>query len=383
MEFLPFFIFLAFIALVVVLGSRGGKKVVTVLRQKMREGEYRAHPALRRSQKNPLLVPHTRNEWESTAVFNPAAIYLDGKVHLLYRAMGNDGVSRVGYASSDDGIHFTQRAKEPVFTPRLGIGMPRKILGPRIYSRIRYPSGGGWAGCEDPRIIQLGERLYMTFVAFDGWGFIRMAMTTIAVDDFLKQVWDWTPPTLISPPDQIHKNWVIFPEKIHDKYAIMHGVSPEVMIEYVDSLDELDGEKFIQSAFRKIKTQNRWDAWVRGAGPPPVKTKWGWLVIYHAHSEGETERYKLGAMILDAVEPEKVLYRSKGPLLEPDTWYENHGKPGIVYASGAVVLNDVLHVYYGAGDTSVCVATIPLTQLCEAMIENHKPQPAIEPVAIS
>lgn len=383
MDFIPLFIFLAFISLVIIAASAHRRKKNIEDIQSAKTNNVAEHPILVRSQKNPVIVPHDRNSWESAAVFNPAAIMLDGKVHLLYRAMGDDGVSRVGYASSDDGINFVQRSKKPVFTPRIGMGIPAQHIGPKVYSVQRYPSGGGWAGCEDPRIVQHGERLYMTFVAFDGWGFIRMAMTTISVEDFLNKAWNWTPPALISPPDQIHKNWVIFPEKINGKYAIMHGVSPEVMVEYVDSLDAFDGETFIQSGFKKIKTQNRWDAWVRGAGPPPVKTTWGWLVIYHAHSEGETDRYKLGAMLLDLEDPTKVLFRSQGPLLEPDTWYENHGKPGIVYASGAVVLNDILHVYYGAGDTSVCVATIPLTQLCEALMKKHIPRPSVEPVSIT
>ena len=64
---------------------------------------------LERSAKNPILVPRPDVWWESEAVFNPAALYDNGRVHLLYRAMGADGISRIGYASSRDGIHFEER----------------------------------------------------------------------------------------------------------------------------------------------------------------------------------------------------------------------------------------------------------------------------------
>lgn len=325
---------------------------------------------LERSKKNPLIAPHPHNSWETHAVFNPAVMVHDGVVHMLYRAMGHDGVSRVGYATSTDGIHFTRHYNRPVFVPQIGKGIPlKKSKLSRFFSRKKNASGGGWAGCEDPRIVQIGDMFYMTYVAFDGWGFIRMAMTSLSEADFRAHQWNWSPSVLLSPPDEIHKNWLLFPEKINGKYAIVHSIHPKIEIEYVDSLEEFDGEKrFIKSGYnRGIKTKGRWDTWVRGAGPPPVRTPDGWLVLYHGIQEGETHKYKLGAMLLDLEDPTRVIGRLQYPLLEPDTWYENHGKPGIVYASGAIVLNDMLYVYYGAGDTSVCVGTIPLKVLCDAI----------------
>src|SRR5258708_5076155 len=70
--------------------------------------------AFKRSSENPIINP-TRYSWESAAVFNPAAIIKDGRVHLFYRALGADGVSRIGYVSSPDGIHFDERLPYPVF----------------------------------------------------------------------------------------------------------------------------------------------------------------------------------------------------------------------------------------------------------------------------
>lgn len=263
---------------------------------------------LTRSKKNPILTPHPHNDWETQAVFNPAVIVVDGVVHMLYRAMGKDGVSRVGYASSKDGIHFSRHYNRPVFVSKQGINFPLRMRRlSRRYNRKKNPSGGGWAGCEDPRIVQIDDTLHMTFVAFDGWGFIRMAMTSLAVADFMNREWNWSPPVLLSPPDEIHKNWLLFPEKINGKYAILHSIHPNLEIEYVDSLEVFDGEKrFIHSHYnRGVKTRGRWDTWVRGAGPPPVRTPYGWLVLYHGIQESETHKYKLGAMLLDLNNPSK------------------------------------------------------------------------------
>ena len=100
-----------------------------------------------------------------------------------------------------------------------------------------------------------------------------------------------------------------------------------------------------------------WDTWIRGAGPPPLKTKDGWLLLYHAMDVRDPNRYKLGAMLLDLNDPTKVLYRSRTPILEPDVYYENQGfKAGVVYSCGAVVKDGELYVYYGGADSVTCVA---------------------------
>src|SRR3989344_3336880 len=133
---------------------------------------------LNRSDRNPVLEPDPAHWWESEAVFNPAAVYDNGRVHVLYRAMGADGISRIGYASSADGINFDERLPYPVFSPARDFGIPERnrVYGPLSYSQIHYASGGGWGGCEDPRAVKIGDEILMTLVAFDGWGFVRVAL---------------------------------------------------------------------------------------------------------------------------------------------------------------------------------------------------------------
>jgi predicted GH43/DUF377 family glycosyl hydrolase len=332
---------------------------------------------LHRSGRNPILTP-TALEWESEAVFNPAAFTDNGRVHLLYRAMGPDGVSRLGYASSEDGIHFDERLDYPVFTPRKGFGAPTEeaIHGPQTYDIIANPSGGGWAGCEDPRAVKVDGRVYLSYVAFDGWNFVRQALTSIALPHVHAKNWQWRNPVLISKPGEIQKNWVIFPEKINGKFAILHGLSPKVHIEYLDSLDDLDGNTFIDSLPQAhgagyTGRTDKWDSRVRGAGAPPLKTPLGWLLLYHATDKYDPGKYKLGAMILDEHDPTKILYRSDNPVLEPQEWYENQGKPGVVYTCGAVIVSGNLIVYYGGGDKHIAVARANIDKFIGALTEGH------------
>ncbi len=348
------------------------KKIVrkkTVIEKKVVESQI-----FQRSESNPIISPKENNSWESKATLNPAAIYSDGKVHLIYRAIGNNDVSVLGYASSVDGVNIDERLLYPVFFK--GQDSFRKTSS----IKIPYSSGGGWnGGCEDPRLTLIEDTVYLLYTAFDGWGSLRMAMAMISLDDFLHKRFNWSQPVYISKPGEIHKNWVIFPEKIKGKFAILHSISPKVLIEYVDSLEELGRDKYINSFYGSRsasdeKVATRWDSWVRGAGPPPIKTKYGWLLLYHAMSDSDPNRYKLGAMILDVRDPSKVLYRYNKPILEPDECYENEGfKRGVVYSCGAVVIDGQLFVYYGGSDTVVCVARADLDQFLEQIISNSEP----------
>src|SRR3989344_1229896 len=321
-----------------------------------------------RHHSNPVLTPRSDYHFEARATFNPSAVLADGKIHLLYRAVGHDDVSRICYASSSDGCSIYYRHWEPVYNPSLA---KRNMRMPKI----AYASGGGTAGgCEDPRLTELEGRIYMIYTAFDGWSSLRLAITSIAKEDFLANHWNWRKPVLISPPGQIQKCWTLFPEKINGKYAILTGVSPEVQVTYLNSLDELDGKHFITS---KIPVSNpkdkRWDNWMRGVGPSPIKTKLGWLILYHAMDLRDPNRYKMGAMILDSNNPTKIVYRSKEPILEPDMEYENLGfKAGVVYSCGAVVKDKYLIVYYGGADTVVCVAVADYGKFIKEIAE-HKP----------
>ena len=292
---------------------------------------------------------------------------MDNKVHFLYRAIGSDGLSRLGYAVSSDGFIIDERLPEPVYEHN-----PHQHQF-NIYS---YFSGGSWGGCEDPRLVRVDNEdvVYMTYTACDGG--LRVGLTSIKVNDFLTKRWNWKIPKLISPPGEVHKNWVVFPEKIKGKYAILHSINPRISIDYVDDLEFADN-RYIQSRHggRPAKTSKCWDNWIRGVGPTPLKTEYGWLVLYHAMDDRDPGKYKVGAMLLDLDDPTKILHRSPEPILEPCEDYENNGcKWGVVYASGVIVKDGKLLVYYGGADSCVCVAYTDLKEFIETLRKGTKPK---------
>jgi predicted GH43/DUF377 family glycosyl hydrolase len=130
-------------------------------------------------------------------------------------------------------------------------------------------------------MVEIDNTVYMTFTAFDGWGFLRMALSSLPLPDFLGHRFGWTVPVFLSPPGELHKNWVLFPEKIRGRYAILHSLAPKLSIEYVDDLSEFEDEnRFISSDYQRDKGRpDSWDKWVRGAGAPPLKNRVGWLLL--------------------------------------------------------------------------------------------------------
>lgn len=322
--------------------------------------------SLKKPKANPIIEPIV-SDWEAKATFNPTAVTHGGEVHIIYRAIGNDDMSRLGYAHSKNGMKVDERHPNAAYVhefnrePKAGV------------KKVSYLSGGGWGGgAEDPRLTLLGSEVYLLYTAFNGWDSVRIALTRITLDDFLnKNFGSWEKPVFISPPGEIHKNWALFPDKIGGKYAILHSISPEIMIDYFDDLDELDGETYIKSVHQGSLHWQRRDKGVRGVGPSPLKTDFGWLVLYHATEEADPGRYKLWAMLLDADNPERVIARSSKPILEPDEDYENDGyKWGVVYSCGAVIKEGNLIVYYGGADKVSCVASADLNAFLSELLKS-------------
>lgn len=366
-----------------VAASRGRSRTAAVRRPRTKtvvRAKRAAYPiqerfaAIRKHESNPIIEPREGNFWEMKATFNPAAVNTDGRVHLLYRAIGGGDVSVLGYAVSDDGVTLAERPDESAFSHRTKGATP--LL---AEPKIDYLSGGGSSGgSEDPRLVVLEEegRIYLTYTAFDGWGSVRIALSSIAKDDFINQRWKWSVPIFLSPPGEVHKNWVLFPEKINGKFAILHSLSPKILIDYVDDFSDLESDSAnIRSHYSRFSDGQGWDSWVRGAGPPPIRTRLGWLLFYHAMDIRDPNRYKLGAMILDADDPTKILYRSSVPVLEPEEWYENTGwKSGVIYSCGAVVKDGELYVYYGGADSVVCVAVANLDHFLDELVKRGAPR---------
>lgn len=293
---------------------------------------------------NPIIAPKPEVKWESKYTFNPAAIYEDGRVHILYRAQGKDETSVIGYASSGDGVHIDERLTSPIYVPR------------EDFERKAHP---GYSGCEDARLTRIGERIYMCYTAFTGEEPTRIALSSILVSDFVAKRWNWAKPKLISPPDMNDKNACVLPDTFGGKYAFFHRIHHAIWIDFVDDL-EFDKPTWLYGKAILQARKGRWDSEKVGIGPPPIKTDKGWLLIYHGISS-EDKKYRLGACLLDRDDPSIVLSRLDTPVLEPDKDYEENGlRPGTVFSCGYAVIDNQLFLYYGGADQVVCVASAPI-----------------------
>ena len=306
---------------------------------------------LKRPKENPIIIPNKKHPWESKATFNPAAILLEDKVHILYRAMSEDNTSVLGYATSRDGIHIDYRAVQPIYVPR------------EPFEQKLEP--GGNSGCEDPRLTKIGSRIYMCYTAFDGKNPPRVALTWITERNFLKQKWDWAKPVLISPPGFDDKDAFVFPEKVNGKYIIVHRSGDDIDLSFNSSLD-FKGDTWLEEYRWIAPRAGWWDSKKVGAAAPPVKTKEGWVFLYHGVSEDSI--YRVGAVLLDLKNPSKIIGRTDNPIFEPEMLYEKEGQiPNVVFPCGVVLIGKKLFVYYGGGDQVIGVATVDIDELIKVL----------------
>jgi len=319
---------------------------------------------LQRYQRNPILEANPDREWESGAVFNSSAVIgEDNKVYLLYRAVPKgytrrpDGygyrnyISRIGCAISEDGIHFS-RFQRPIIEPT-----------------DEYDC----FGCEDPRVTRLevnGRRLYfitytaLSAPAYSGHGNRVALASTTDFQTFHKHG--------VVIPELEDKDAVLFPGLIKGRIAMLHRVLPNIQIVYFDDLEQLlnPQEEFWRryktslEDFTVLRPKYEWEARKIGAGPPPIKTEEGWLLIYHGVDAHRV--YRTGLALLDLEDPLKVVARSPRPVLEPRERYEKQGDvPNVVFPEGAIVKGDTLYLYYGGADKCCCLATAKLSELLD------------------
>jgi beta-1,2-mannobiose phosphorylase / 1,2-beta-oligomannan phosphorylase len=303
---------------------------------------------------NPIISPLPTHAWESQATFNPAAIYENGKVHILYRALSADNTSVVGYASSRDGFHIDERLPDPIYVPR------------EDFEAKHIPNGN--SGCEDPRVTRIGETIYMLYTAYAGDGPPRVALTSISVADFDAHRWNWSRPVLISPLNADDKDAALFPRKVNGKYVFLHRLGSDIWIDFVDDIASFDGKtKFLGGKILMRPRDTAWDSRRIGGTSPPIETEYGWLMFYHGISK-RTGHYNVRVALLDPDDPTLILYRTHDPLLEPEMPYEKNGVvQNVVFPCGAVRIKDTLFVYYGGADKFVAVATLNMETIVKGL----------------
>jgi predicted GH43/DUF377 family glycosyl hydrolase len=308
-------------------------------------------PVFVRAKNNPILEPIDNHIWEDKAVFNPAAIEIKGNIHIVYRAMGNDDTSVMGYACSKNGKEIIERLNQPIYTPR------------EAFEGKSHP---GNSGCEDPRITRIDDTLHMFYTAYDGVNPPVVAATSIDVKDFVNKKWNWKKPVIITPIGIDNKDACLFPEKINGKYFVFHRAHNHICLDPIRSLD-FDLDK-IESFTPVIGPRTgMWDSKKVGIAAPPIRTRKGWLLLYHGVSDSSV--YRVGALLLQLKDPTVVLSRTTDFIFQPETDYEKNGQVSeVVFPCGIVERRGTLFAYYGGGDSVVGVATAKIDDILAAMV---------------
>lgn len=316
---------------------------------------------LKRFKENPILSPNRENIWEAEAVFNGCAIKENDKFHLVYRAMSppqpyhdfNMQVSSIGYATSDDGSHFKRR---------------RQLLKPEHDWEI--------FGCEDPRVTKLNNKYYIFYTALSTYPFSAEGIRIgVAVTKNFKTIEE---KHLVTPFNS--KAMALFPERIKGKIVGILTANTDIppakiAIAIFDRESDIWSREYWKHWYSTLHTHvihlMRTSNDHVEVGAPPVKTKYGWLLVYCYIKNylSSPRTFGIEAVLLDSEYPSKVIGRIKEPLLVPETYYELYGNvPNVIFPSGAVLHDDNVFIYYGAADTTCCLAICDLKKLIKQMV---------------
>lgn len=299
---------------------------------------------------NPILAPRGTG-FESRNVFNAAAVDIDGSVYILYRAMDAANTSTIGLAISKDGSTIDERLDSPIYVPRADF-------------EIKRGSPTGNSGCEDPRIVRIGDMLHMTYTAYDGVHAPAGAVSSIGVDDFVARRFDqWSMPFILTPENYDDKDLVLMPETMGGNYMLYHRINNQICADLLPNLSS--GKRASRCIEIMEPRRGMWDGAKVGGGAPPIKAGDTWLMIYHGVSHHAT--YRLGAALLDAAGT-TVLARTADAIFEPLETYEQQGEiSNVVFSCGTVVRGDTIFLYYGAADKVIGVATGSLSHIVETL----------------
>jgi predicted GH43/DUF377 family glycosyl hydrolase len=307
------------------------------------------YPLFTRSNLNPILSASDL-WWENRAVFNPGAAIYRGRVALVYRAIGADGLSRLGLAWTRDGEKIEERYELPWYEGALDDPMAR-------------------LGVEDARITRLGDTFYLSYckasVAAAGTPKLAWETAPFRIRSGLGYTMDFSEmrerATIL--PETNTKDAVLFPEMIRGRYAALIREYPAIQLVTSSDLQHWSQPKQVLEPI-----PGTWQGERIGAGPPPLRTPWGWLLLYHGneylHMPGNQRMYRMGFAVLDIADPARVIYRHPDPIFSPIAPYEINGPVGnVVFGTGLVELGERLLLYYGAGDGVIGVAIAQKEQL--------------------
>jgi len=327
-------------------------------------------------------VPPSQADFEVIGVINPAAMTIGNEVKLLVRVVERPREKRPGFIPLPRWVPGGKLAVDWLAEQELDIidcrAVRRKsdgVVRLTFTSHLRLVHCGAGRsvlsigretfvpeseleeyGVEDPRLTQIGDRFYFTYVAVSRHGVATALASTADFQRFVRH-------GIIHCPE--NKDVVLFPERIGGEFHCLHRpvgsmsfTRPEIWLARSPDLVHWGRHE------RLMGGQTDWETGKIGSGTPPLKTADGWLVLYHGNHRpslrpGDVGSYAAGAILLDLDHPNQVLRRTKEPILQPSADYEIQGfVPHVVFPTGIVEQGDMLLVYYGAADT--CIGLIGL-----------------------
>ena len=289
----------------------------------------------KRLSETPILSP-SESGFESSGTFNPAVIRRGDKFVMLYRAQDAAGTSRLGYAESTNGVHFVKR------------------FGAVLAPEAEYEKGGG---VEDPRLIDLGGRYYLTYTGYnrkDAQLCLAESMDLIhwkrlgVILPAYQGKWNrgWTKSGAIVSERIAGKYWMYWLGTAADKTDQMGISSSTDLLHWTEELD-------VPVLPRR---PGKFDSRVVEPGPPPLFTSKGIVLIYNGADDKLV--YRTGIAVFDRNDPRKVLYRSDEPVFGPDKEWEKVGQvPNVVFVEGMAKRGKEWLFYYGGADKFVGVAS--------------------------
>jgi predicted GH43/DUF377 family glycosyl hydrolase len=292
--------------------------------------------------------------YPANSVFNPAATLVDGKTVLLLRVEDRRGLSHLTVARSDDGATGWTVDPSPTLVPS-----------PETHPEELW-------GIEDPRITYLREeeRWYIVYTAFSRGG----PLVSIASTQDFRSFERLGPAT---PPED--KDAALLPVRIDGRWVMLHRPSPtsaslgaHIWISFSPDLKHWGEHRILLRA----RQGAWWDANKIGLSPPPLETERGWLLMYHGvRTTAAGSLYRLGLALLDLEDPTRVIRRSDEWIFTPVEEYERSGDVGdVVFPCGWTVQDGRIYLYYGAADTSVCLATADLDDVLDWLEAHERPE---------
>ena len=333
----------------------------------------------------------SRDDFEVVGVFNPGAVRAGNEVVLLVRAAERPRERRPGFTALPRWdpaggltVDWVPDAELDPVDPRVVRRKSDGLVRLTFTSHLRViRCGDGRAvheitevtfrpqgdleefGVEDPRITEIGDRFWITYVAVSRHGPASALASTVDFRTFVRH-------GIIFCPE--NKDVVLFPSKPADQFVALHRpvcgtpfTRPEMWLASSPDLLYWGGHTPL------VVLGGEWQSGRVGAGAPPLLTPHGWLEIYHGNQQptrpGEVGTYYGAAVLLDLQDPAVVLRRTLEPFLIPEADFEINGfVPNVVFPTGVVRDGETLLVYYGAADSCTAVVEFSERELLDAMI---------------